>query len=132
MAGTQGNEERAQYKLGTVAGWEAFEVVRWHGIEQLSAPFRFEILAHRALDRGAIDLDALIDSGASFAIATTSGGWRVVHGLLDEATELDRTSSAAVYRFVLVPHFWRARFRQRCRNFVDKTLQEIVTAVLEN
>ncbi|APR87636.1 VgrG protein [Minicystis rosea] len=106
-------------------------VVRWHGIEEISGPYRFDITLSRPLSDGAADLDKLLDAGATFRIASVER-WRTIHGILAEAEEIDRTSQIILYRVLLVPHLWRARFRRRCRNFVDKTFREIVSSVLEN
>jgi type VI secretion system secreted protein VgrG len=125
----QGN--RADFMLGTAEGWGAFGVVRWHGIEALSQPYRYEITLQREASRGAVDLDVLLDGSATFAIASQST-WRLVHGILAEAEEIDRTSQLILYRFLLVPPFWRARHRRRCRNFLHQSLVDIVSAVLEN
>src|SRR5262249_33079781 len=37
-----------------------------------------------------------------------------------------------LHRAVLVPHLDRARHRRRCRTFLDRTLQDILTHVLRN
>jgi type VI secretion system secreted protein VgrG len=130
--GTPRNKgNQADYLLGTAEGWNAFGVVRWHGIEQISEPYRFDITLVRQVSDGAVDLDKLLDASATFRIASEDR-WRTIHGILAEAEEIDRTSQIILYRVLLVPHFWRARYRRRCRNFVDKTFREIVSAVLEN
>ena len=128
-ARNQGNQ--ADYVLGTAEGWRAFQVVRWHGIEELAQPFRFDITLLRQSSEGPVDLDRLLDAGATFRVASQAR-WRSIHGILAEAEEIDRTAQIILYRVLLVPHFWRARYRRRCRNFVNKTLREIVSAVLEN
>src|SRR5580704_11805462 len=125
----RGNQ--ADYVLGTPEGWDAFGVVRWHGVEEISQPYRYDITLTRPASSGAVDLDSLLDAGASFRIAA-SGTWRVIHGILAEAEEIDRTSQVILYRVLLVPHVWHARYRRRCRNFLKQTLKDIVTAVLEN
>lgn len=128
-ARNQGNQ--ADYLLGTAEGWHAFQVVRWHGVEELSQPFRFDITLMRQATDGPVDLDRLLDVGATFRIASQNR-WRTVHGILAEAEEIDRTDQLLLYRVLLVPHFWRARYRRRCRNFLKKSLFEIVSSVLEN
>jgi type VI secretion system secreted protein VgrG len=125
----RGND--ADYALGTVLGWDAFEVVRWHGVEELSRPFEFEITLRRRTDQDILDLDRLVDSGATFRIASERR-WRVVHGIIAEIEELDRTRTFFYYRALLVPPIWRMLHRKRCRTFVERTLKEIVTCVLEN
>jgi hypothetical protein len=44
-ARNQGNQ--ADYLLGTTEGWDVFGVVRWHGIEELSQPYRYDITLQR-------------------------------------------------------------------------------------
>jgi len=127
----QGRGNQADYVLGTPEGWDAFNVVRWHAIEAISEPFRYDITLMRSAESGPVDLDALINTGATFRIGTQER-WRPVHGILAEAEEIDRTAKILLYRVLLVPPIWRARHRSRCRNFVDWTLKDIVTAVLEN
>jgi len=122
---------RADYVLGTVEGWDAFEVVRWHGIEELSRPFEFEITLRRAADKGPVDLDALLDSGATFCVATARR-WRTVHGVVAEIEEIDRTTTFFYYRLLLVPPLWRMQHRKRCRTFTYRTIQDVLTCVLEN
>ncbi|MEJ7731858.1 MAG: type VI secretion system tip protein TssI/VgrG [Polyangiaceae bacterium] len=117
--------------LGTLEGWDAFNVVRWHALESISQPYQYEIVVMRDAVLGGVDLDALLDSGATFRIATRDR-WRPVHGILAEAEELDRTAQLIAYRFLLVPFTHRARARQRCRSFVDQPLEDILVAVLEN
>jgi type VI secretion system secreted protein VgrG len=128
-ARNRGNQ--ADYVFGTAEGWDTFGVVRWHGIEELSQPYCYEITLQRQASSGAVDLDKLLDAGASFRIASQNR-WRVVHGIIAEAEEIDQTSQLILYRVLLVPPFWRARYRRRCRNFLGKSLVDIVSAVLEN
>ncbi|HZF49514.1 MAG TPA: type VI secretion system tip protein TssI/VgrG [Polyangiaceae bacterium] len=131
VVGLLGRGGEADYELGTSEGWGAFSVVRWHGIEEISHPFRYDITLMRQVSDGPIDLDRLINGSATFRIASQKR-WRSIHGILAEAEEIDRTSTVSLYRVLLVPHFWRARYRRRCRNFVGRSLKEIITAVLEN
>ena len=129
--GIRNRGNQPDYILGTPEGWDAFGVVRWHGIEEISQPYRYDITLMRSATDGPIDLDKLLDAGATFRIASQRR-WRTLHGVLAEAEEIDRTGQILLYRVLLVPHFWRARYRRRCRNFVNRTLREIVSAVLEN
>lgn len=126
-----GRGNLADYHLGTPLGWDAFEVVRWHGVEELSRPYELDITLRRPADKGPVDLDALVDSGATFRVATAHR-WRTLHGILAEAEEIDRTRTFLYYRVLLVPPLWRMRFRRRCRTFVYRSLKDILTCVLEN
>lgn len=129
-ARSQGN--RSHHVLGTPEGWNAFQVVRWHGIEELSQPYRFDITLMRAVADGAVDLDKLLDAGTTFCIASQRGWRRIIHGIIAEAEELERTRELVFYRVLLVPPIWAAKYRRRSRNFVDWTLRRILEAVLWN
>ena len=41
--GIQNRGSTADYALGTAEGWDAFQVVRWHAIEEISRPFQYDI-----------------------------------------------------------------------------------------
>jgi type VI secretion system secreted protein VgrG len=125
--------EHAEYAFGTrTHGWSGFAVVDFHAIEGISEPFRYVItLMRRAGDP--TPLDSLLDADATLAIAARSEpGFFVRHGFVEAAEELERTSEIILYRVVLAPAAARARYRQRCRTFNEKTLREIVTSVLKN
>ena len=129
QAGSTNRGNQADYMLGTAEGWTAFSVVRWHGIEEISRPFRYDITLQRTASSGPADLDKPLDAGATFRVASQESAqpaWRTVQGILAEAEEIDRTGQLILYRVLLVPHFWRARYRRRCRNFVDQTLQDVI------
>ncbi|MFO0547878.1 MAG: type VI secretion system tip protein TssI/VgrG [Polyangiaceae bacterium] len=110
--------------------WLGFEVVRFAAREAVNELFCAEVLLRRSVDDGPADLDQLLGGAATVRIAHPRGV-RMVHGLLAELEELDETKLFRFYRALLVPHFYPATHRKRCRTFVDCTLEEIVTAVLE-
>jgi type VI secretion system secreted protein VgrG len=113
--------------------WQPLQVVRFRGREAISDLFRYEI---SLLAKGAsaeIDPRDLIGKRASLRIATMSTpAWKMVHGIIEEATDLDDVPEGSLLRIVLVAPWARAMHRQRCRVFLDKTLRQIITAVLED
>lgn len=115
----------------TTDAWAGFDVVRMRGREALSRLYEYDITLMRKSESGPADLDAILNTLATLRVRTESG-WRDLHGLVIEAEELDRTRSVLVYRVKLAPPIWTATQRIRCRTFVDNTLEEIVTTVLEN
>jgi type VI secretion system secreted protein VgrG len=122
----------ADYVFGDADhGWKGFDVVRFHAVEEISRPFEVDVTLARLAKEGPVDLDAMIGLPATLRI-TTEKRYRDVHGVLAEAEEIERTSHLLLYRVLLVPHLWNARFRRRCRTFVNHTLEEILTMVLEN
>ena len=53
QTGSTNRGNQADYVLGTAEGWDAFGVVRWHGVEEISHPFRYDITLQRAAASGA-------------------------------------------------------------------------------
>lgn len=123
---------RPDYVLGThLEGWNGPPVVRFRAHESISRLFSFEITLRRLASEGPFAVHELLDAPATLRIAS-EGRWRQVHGIINEVEELERTSELTLYRVRLVPPAFRATQRIRCRTFVDKTLREIVVALLEN
>ncbi len=78
--GVQNRGSTADYVLGTAEGWDAFQVVRWHGIEAISEPFQIDITLMRSAAQGPVDLDALLDADATFRVSTQSNGRPIACG----------------------------------------------------
>ncbi|MDI3290152.1 type VI secretion system tip protein TssI/VgrG [Polyangium sp. 15x6] len=109
--------------------WASLRVARFRGTEALSSLYRYEILL---LDpAGTIAVPALVGKRATLRIATLSAPvFKTVHGIVVEAEEISRLPEGRTLRVVLAPPFARALHRRRCRIFLDRTLREIVSAVL--
>ncbi|MFO0615917.1 MAG: type VI secretion system tip protein TssI/VgrG [Polyangiaceae bacterium] len=127
----KGNE--ADYMVwidGVVDG--ALEVVDFHGVEEISRPYRFTLTLVQPIHASALDLDALIGAPAALLVATHDhgDGFIVRHGVVLEAEATEQTSTLRLYRIVLAPPFELARFRTHCRTFVDTTLEAIIGEVL--
>ncbi|MEM9696763.1 MAG: contractile injection system protein, VgrG/Pvc8 family [Myxococcota bacterium] len=113
-------------------GWRGLYIARLAGREAISMPFRFDLIAVRPDVDGVLSLEALVGETATLALAVAPARWRLVHGMIAEATLVERSDEASVYHLALVPQWERSRFRRRGRTFVDRTLREIVADVLEN
>ncbi len=123
---------RAVYAFGTATeGWSGFDVVRFSAHEALSEPYRFEITLVRKASAGRVDLAELLDREATFRIAL-SRRWRSIHGIVAEVEELESTRELSLYRVLLTPPFWRAKHETHCRSFVDRSLADILSFVLED
>ncbi len=127
-----GLDHLSQYLFGTDGmGFRDLVVIDFHGVEEISQPFRFAITLARRPDFDPVDLDRLIGAPATLAIRTIEGaGFLLRHGIIVEAEQIERTKLAVLYRVVLAPHIETARHRRRCRTFLDRTLEEIVNQVL--
>jgi type VI secretion system secreted protein VgrG len=111
--------------------WAHLQVVRFHGREELSSLYRYEITLLAKAPAPEIDPHALIGARATLRIATLAEpGYKLLHGVLVEAEEIAAVPEGMLYRVVLMPPVVRARHRTRCRIFLEKTTRQIVEAVL--
>lgn len=111
--------------------WSHFEVVRFSGVEEMSSLYRYEITVSVKPPMPEPDPREIVGKRATLRIATTTDPpYRVVHGVIAEAEELGDSHGAMLYRIVLMPPLVRAAHRRRSRIFLDKTLRQILTAVL--
>lgn len=111
--------------------WAHLKVARLRGREAISEPYRYELVLIAKAPAPEIDARDLLGKRACLRIATTSApAYKVVHGIIVEAEELFDTPDGMLYRAVLMPPWARAMHRARCRVFLDKTLRQIIDAVL--
>src|SRR5262249_6107228 len=57
-----GSGNQAAYILGTDEGWDAFGVVRWHAVEEISHPYRYEITLQRDATNGPVDINGMFNA----------------------------------------------------------------------
>lgn len=112
--------------------WAHLQVVRFHGREEISALYRYELTLLAREPNAEIDLAVLVGARATLRIATLSQpAYRLVHGVITEAEEIGTVPEGMLYRAVLAPPLVRARHRSRCRIFLEKTTRQIIDAVLQ-
>jgi type VI secretion system secreted protein VgrG len=112
--------------------WAHLQVVRFHGREELSSLYRYELTLLATTPAPEVDPHALIGARATLRIATlTEPADQLVHGILVEAEEIAPLPDGMLYRVVLMPPLVRARHRTRCRIFLEKTTRQIINAVLQ-
>lgn len=114
---------------GIANPWGSLLVVRFHGKEAISAPFCYDVTL---LDKyGTTAVGSLIGSRATLRIATLSNPpYKTIHGIITEAQEIGQLPEGRTLRVMLAPPWVRAQHRKNCRIFLDKTLRQIVEAVL--
>jgi type VI secretion system secreted protein VgrG len=112
-------------------GWKHLRVVRFSGEEAMSRLFHYEIHLLTAKGEEEPSPDELIGKRASLRIATLSDpAYKLVHGVITEASDAAEAPEGTIFRVVLEPPLVRARYRRRCRIFLDKTLRQIIETVL--
>lgn len=109
--------------------WDAFEVMRFEGTEGLSQISRYQIdLLVKAAD---LDPRGLVGMRAGLRIDTqTAPAIKYLHGVVTEAEDLSTTTEGDVIRVVLEAPLVRSKYRRRSRIFLNKTVKQIVEAVL--
>jgi len=123
---------RPQFHLGLRGiGWGAFDVVRSRAVESISQPYRIDVTAVRSIAMGPVDLGTLVGASATLAIAGDLR-WKQMHGIVVDVQLVGHTPSYLSYELVIAPTIYHASLRRRCRTFVDWTLRDILTTVLEN
>ncbi|HRI69248.1 MAG TPA: contractile injection system protein, VgrG/Pvc8 family, partial [Polyangium sp.] len=116
---------------GIPDAWGTLRVVRFRGSEAISAPYRYDLVL---LDTtGMQSVANLIGKRATLRIATQSiPVFKTVHGIVVEAQEVAGLNEGRTIHLTLAPPWTRARHRQRCRIFLEKSLRQIVETVLQS
>lgn len=103
-----------------------------HGVESLSTLFDFDLTLECNRD-GGLHVD-IIDElfGAQCFVRFGSPPMRVVSGVLShvELVSMSDDGKHSEYRVELVPRLWRTTLVHRSRCFVDKSIPDIIRAVL--
>jgi type VI secretion system secreted protein VgrG len=108
---------------------DTFAVVRFSGHEAISQPYRFEIeLATEDIE---IDLRAMLQKPARFVIHRDNLDDRVFGGVLAEFEQTQESGGHALYKAVLVPRLWTAGLYHENQLFLDKSVKDIITEVLQ-
>ncbi len=112
--------------------WGHLQVVQFNGHEEMSALYRFDMIVVAKVPAPEVDPQDLIQTRATLRIKTkTDPAFRVLHGIITEAQEMYQTNDGMLYRVTFKPPLARAKFRTQCRVFLDKTVRQIVDAVLK-
>lgn len=108
---------------------DTFGVIRFQGVEGLSTCYRFDI--NLVSDQTELDLAKIIGSPATFTIKRPEGDIPF-NGILAEFEQEHAVGPYAFYRAVLVPKLWWLSLTHHNQVFLDMTLPEILTAVLQD
>ncbi len=121
-------EATFELRVGTADAAETCLVLSFTGRERLSHVFRFEIdvLCEETA------LDGFVGEPAALFIHSPARPVRVISGLVESVRQSSRAlKSGGRYRVTLVPRLASLRHRSSFRVFQDRTVPEIVSAVLE-
>lgn len=129
----QGSDEGdfAFHWEGGGAAWEHLHVVSFTMEDGISEPFRVRLVLHARHPEDEVDPADLIGRLATLRIRTgAEPPLRFVHGLIVEAMERGPSETGMTYEVTLRPPLARMIHRRRSRIFLEKSLRQIVEAVL--
>jgi type VI secretion system secreted protein VgrG len=108
---------------------DALQFHRLVGTEELSKLYLFELDLFASSN--ALDPKALLGKSATIAIQIESGGIRHLGGIVTQFGLSRQDDRRSFYKMRLRPWLWLATRRCDYRIFQDRTVPEIITAVLE-
>jgi type VI secretion system secreted protein VgrG len=122
---------RFAWEGATSAPWGHLLVAQIRAREEMGNLFRYELVVLAKPPAPEVDPGELVGRRATIRITTlTNPPCRVVHGVISEAEELYAAPEGMLYRVVLSPPLVRSKHRKRCRVFLEKSLRQILEAVL--
>ncbi|MBN1208027.1 MAG: type VI secretion system tip protein VgrG [Myxococcaceae bacterium] len=119
-----------EFKAGPYTSQE-LAVTAFSGREELSRAFAFTVELAAAQDTAPQPREMLGQKGLLSLHDAVNGASRFVHGLIGRVEALGERQGRMRYRALLVPEFWKLRHTRRSRIFQEKTVPEIVQAVLD-
>ncbi|MFO0757230.1 MAG: type VI secretion system tip protein TssI/VgrG [Byssovorax sp.] len=110
----------------------ALHVLSFEGQEQMSDLYRFEVVIWcKETDENALET-SLIGKPAVLTMHLAAGASRCVRGIVSAvALEGKRESGRHAFRLTIVPGAWLLTRRTNSRIFQDRTVQQIVEAILD-
>jgi len=109
---------------------EAFAVVSFHGTEELSRLYEFEIML--VTDDPELDIGTILQSTASFTIHRDEGGDVDFHGVVSSMEEINYSKGCFFYRVWLVPKLWWLSLIHYNQVFLNQQVPEIMHTVIED
>lgn len=125
---TYSQKERLM-SVTTPAGEDAFLLTHFHGREQISGLFSYNL--QMVTERDDIDPSALIGKAVTVKITLPDGSDRPFHGYVRRlvAGEFENRGLQS-YTAEVVPWFWFSTRTSDCRIFQEKTVRDIIEEVL--
>lgn len=125
------DEER--FFFNVAESTETFQLVRMSGFETLSTAFEFSL--ELVSENPDIELIDLLNSSAVIKLLDQSCDenehTRYIHGIISSAELGESGVRQTTYHLTLVPKIWPLRYRINSRIFQFKTVEEIITQLLE-
>lgn len=111
------------------------KLLSFQGTETLGRPYEFEIFFAIQRDLLSDEVFEMADAvGANATLTASPNDGRApfeFHGIFASIRHIHEVAGSALYRAVLVPRLWHLGQNRHSRIFTQKTIPEIITAVLE-
>lgn len=121
-------QENASISVSTPLGKDRLLLRSFQGEERLSGLFRFSLqMESEAAD---LDFSKVVGKGATITVALADGSKRYIHGLVGRFVQAGSSGRFAAFHAELHPALWLLTMAADCRIFQNKTVPEIVKAVL--
>ena len=121
-------KQKFRFTVDSLPG-DTFSVVNFEGDEGLSQLFEFSITL--VSEEKNIEMTEVVESSASFTILREKGNVRFP-GIVKYCEQLNNFNKYYFYRVVLVPKLWWLTLTHHNQVFLDKTVPQILTAVLKD
>ncbi|KAF1072465.1 MAG: Actin cross-linking toxin VgrG1 [Pseudomonas citronellolis] len=102
------------------------DVISFDGTESLNAPYRF--IVNCVSEDAGLDLEALLHQQAFLQFDDSGAG---VHGLIQQVGQGESGPRLTHYQLELAPRLDYLRYHHQQRIFIDRTVPEIITEVLQ-
>lgn len=102
------------------------------GTESIGRLFEFEVELVRDLKLGSVKADQLLGKGMTVKLDLPNGGARFFNGEIVQFKHIGLRSRFSCYRATLRPWLWYLTLNADCRIFQDKSVIEVIKAILDN
>ncbi|WP_305907355.1 type VI secretion system tip protein VgrG [Methylomarinum sp. Ch1-1] len=104
--------------------------VSMNGREEMGRLFEFEVDLLRDLEQGNVAVNELLGKGMTIELDLSAGERRYFHGEIVSFKHTGLRNRYSCYRALLRPYLWNLTLNADCRIFQDKSIKEVIKAVL--
>jgi type VI secretion system secreted protein VgrG len=123
-------QQDRRLQLTTPLGEDVLLITRFHGVEELSKTFSYDL--ELASTDGQIAFDDIIGRSVTVKVEAELTGKRVFNGFVSEFVQLEPENQLSRYRATVVPWLWFLNRVSDCRIFQGKTVPEILEEVFQS
>lgn len=107
-----------------------FQIVQLTGREGISELFHFDLTM--TTSNAELDFDSVVGADATLTVSGSESHNREIRGIVSRFEQGEQGERIVAYRATMVPKAWRLEHCSNCRIFQAKTVQEIVTQLLDD